>query len=253
LTWRHRAYKLLHKFSAICTPLLVAAVCVVLASQHSTSRNLAVSSFVLMVGVCLMQVRTILHKTYRHNWTPLFVYGTLKSGMYWNRKFLSLGAEFLAPATTVDRFPLVTGKCGVPYLLVDHEGKGHQVRGELWLVDAETIEGLDQYEGLVKGYYTRREVRLDVGRLGIMHAHVYGLQRSSPCLLSLPHLEVYDSTWHQFHYRAVEHILLKQKMYLQGFPQYCRKGVLHPICGIKDDACTEPHLYKPRLIRTVTS
>jgi hypothetical protein len=40
------------------------------------------------------------------------------------------------------RFPLVVGRCGVPYLLHDAEGGDGSFRvvGELWRVDEETLE-----------------------------------------------------------------------------------------------------------------
>lgn len=90
----------------------------------------------------------------------LFVYGTLKKGMHWHTKFLS-ASRYLGAATTTIARPLVVGACGVPYLL-DRPGTGQRVRGEVYEIDSDTLEGLDDYEGLSKGYYARIEVSVDM-------------------------------------------------------------------------------------------
>jgi uncharacterized protein (DUF1810 family) len=56
----------------------------------------------------------------------IFVYGTLKRGFHWNRKFLTF-ASYHSEARTVEAFPLVHGTSGVPYLLADLPGKGNKV------------------------------------------------------------------------------------------------------------------------------
>ena len=108
----------------------------------------------------------------------LFVYGTLKRGMHWHSKFLShKGVHFCGEATTEAPVRLTVGKCGVPYLLLttpsaaSTQGAGGAsatspgveaqpqtevdapkcVHGELWIVDDDTLTGLDQYEGVGKG------------------------------------------------------------------------------------------------------
>jgi hypothetical protein len=48
----------------------------------------------------------------------LFVYGTLKAGFQWHEKYMT-GAVRLGKAVTVDRFALVVGDSGVPYVLGD--------------------------------------------------------------------------------------------------------------------------------------
>ena len=89
----------------------------------------------------------------------LFFYGTLKRNFHWNQKFLSQ-SEFIMEVTTVDVFPLVIGQCGVPYLLGDLPGQGKCVRGEVWKVNSETLLGLDEYEGITKGYYCRKTIKV---------------------------------------------------------------------------------------------
>ena len=71
------------------------------------------------------------HHHQQHHHHQLSRYGTLKRGMHWHKKFLSHGALRVGEATTVDRFPLVVGRCGVPYLLTDQRGRGGRVQGEV--------------------------------------------------------------------------------------------------------------------------
>eukprot|EP00927_Polykrikos_kofoidii_P052155 TRINITY_DN4593_c0_g1_i1.p1 TRINITY_DN4593_c0_g1~~TRINITY_DN4593_c0_g1_i1.p1 ORF type:complete len:637 (+),score=90.33 TRINITY_DN4593_c0_g1_i1:31-1911(+) len=178
-------------------------------------------------------------------WTLLFLYGTLKRGMHWNSKFLSTGAVFLSKARSVGTFPLVVGRCGVPYLLFDQYGSGHRVRGEIWAVDADTLEGLDDYEGLTKGYYVRQPLVVQEEACPFRHltVEVYAVRSSSEALRRLQPLEEYTLEWHRQNYRAVEHIILKQRLHLQGAPEYSCKHRRHPSCSIDDDAvggCLRP-------------
>lgn len=177
--------------------------------------------------------------------TTLFVYGTLKRGMHWNEKFLSRGAQYLGEATTAERFPLVVGRCGVPYLLHDCQGQGFRVHGELWRVDEDTLEGLDQYEGIGKAYYSKPSLRvtwLD----NEVDAHAYVMQVSPPALRSLPHHSIYTMECHRARYQAVEHIMLKQQLYLQGKTMYNTPGFAHPGRSIEDDAGESPRDYTAR-------
>lgn len=81
--------------------------------------------------------------------TLVFVYGTLKRGGAWNH--LLRDAEFLGSGMTVDRRPMIID--GIPYLL--DEDAGHQVRGELFGVDASTLRALDSLEGNGRWYERR--------------------------------------------------------------------------------------------------
>ena len=88
----------------------------------------------------------------------LFVYGTLKRGMQWHDKFLARDAHFCGRATTMVRLRLTVGNCGVPYLLLPEDNtepladvEGRQIHGELWIVNDDTLLGMDQYEGIGKG------------------------------------------------------------------------------------------------------
>jgi gamma-glutamylcyclotransferase (GGCT)/AIG2-like uncharacterized protein YtfP len=76
----------------------------------------------------------------------LFVYGTLKRGFHWHKKFL-YNAWFISEAVTCEPHALVVGESGVPYMLQGVEG-GKQVKGEVFLIDDEILAGLDDYEGV---------------------------------------------------------------------------------------------------------
>jgi gamma-glutamylaminecyclotransferase len=78
--------------------------------------------------------------------TRVFVYGTLKRG-FSNHPLLER-AEWLGAARTRGRWPLViAGSWFVPCLL-ERPGDGHHVRGEVYAVDAPTLEALDELEGV---------------------------------------------------------------------------------------------------------
>lgn len=83
----------------------------------------------------------------------LFVYGTLKSGFHWNKKYLSIGAELVGPCTTRSAMPLVVGESGVPYMLAEaapgSKEQAARVTGELWRIDDECLAGLDEVCSLV--------------------------------------------------------------------------------------------------------
>jgi len=94
----------------------------------------------------------------------LFVYGTLKRGFHWHGKFLQRNADYIGKGKSVEKFPLVFGSSGVPYCLYDLKGSGYQVEGELYWVDEETLEGLDEYEGVIKKHYIRRKIKIEAVR-----------------------------------------------------------------------------------------
>jgi gamma-glutamylaminecyclotransferase len=85
----------------------------------------------------------------------VFVYGTLKRGQHNHNRFLAT-STFLGPATTAERWRMITG--GYPVVLPNHHRAGAgRIRGELYEVDDQTLEALDRLEG--NGHlYLRREV-----------------------------------------------------------------------------------------------
>lgn len=152
---------------------------------------------------------------------PLFVYGTLKKGFHWHDKFLKRRSSRVGVCETRSKYPLVVGASGVPYCLGDCKGRGHCVRGELYMVDQETLQGLDDYEGLGKGHYIR--VRVPVRPLSNESnawppdAEMYVKAESSSELRALKPFKEYTRTMHRERYHAIKHIQVKQQMYLSEF------------------------------------
>lgn len=142
----------------------------------------------------------------------LFFYGTLKKGFHWNQKFLS-HSELIGTAKTVDMFPLVVGQSGVPYLLGDLPGKGKNIIGEVWKVNEETLLGLDEYEGVSKGYYCRKTIKVLLNSKE-MEVDVYFKTESSEELRNSEYFEEYTLKYHLEHYKAIRHIQVKQLAYL---------------------------------------
>ena len=70
----------------------------------------------------------------------IFVYGTLKGG-FWNHYLLE-DCEFFSSAATVPTYKMIEN--GFPVVMPDPEGK--PVAGEIYTVDDETLERLDQLE-----------------------------------------------------------------------------------------------------------
>lgn len=122
----------------------------------------------------------------------------------------------------MDAFPLVIGQCGVPYLIYDPEvhDQGHQIYGELWEIDDETLMNLDEYEGIKKGHYMRRPIKTILGRGAktgpTLTAFCYfSAKTTHHQILTVDLLPEYTMQHHQEIYKPIRHILVKQQMYLQ--------------------------------------
>lgn len=130
----------------------------------------------------------------------VFVYGTLKSGQPNHVHMESLGCHLVAAGHTEQAFPLViTSRWNLPFLL-HVPGKGHQIYGEVYDVDDEGLEWLDQFEGhpLV---YERDLVRVRMPLHADMRPNheqlcecwVYFLKSFEPSMLQLEMHSSYDS------------------------------------------------------------
>ncbi len=105
----------------------------------------------------------------------------------------------------------------MPYCFFERES-GPLVCGEWWLVNAEGLRGLDEYEGVSKGHYRRCEIDIIVDD-DVQRAHVYApsaafavtLERS---LADQPSIENYTLQMHEAVYSPIAHIDLKQSLYL---------------------------------------
>jgi len=151
----------------------------------------------------------------------LFFYGTLKSGFHWNTKYLSGASLVSRHCLTAERFPLVVDESGVPYLLGDLTEQGERVCGEVWAVDDITLQGLDEFEGIGKGYYSRRPITVECKdekkkAPRTMQVQAYFLDISSATLRSSTFLREYPLKMHQSLYNPIRHILVKQNRYLSA-------------------------------------
>ncbi|XP_022087114.1 gamma-glutamylaminecyclotransferase C-like isoform X2 [Acanthaster planci] len=132
----------------------------------------------------------------------LFVYGTLKRGQPNAEQFGPENgvAKYFGQARTVQKWPLViASQCNIPYLL-DMEGSGNNVLGEIYEVDDEMLQHCDFFEGC-PGYYQRTSIRVQLTedstgsrvKGDTEEVWVYILQDFKDHLLELPQYECYDS------------------------------------------------------------
>jgi len=130
-----------------------------------------------------------------------------------HKKFLSF-ARFIGHGTTCELYPLVVGESGVPYLLGDMPGQEKSVCGELWWVDSDTLEGLDEYEGVRKGHYERRPIEVLSEEGNTVVADVYFKVSSSEELRTYEQHSEYTLQMHHELYRPIRHIEVKQQLYI---------------------------------------
>jgi len=131
----------------------------------------------------------------------LFVYGTLKRKFFNNRILLEFDSQFQAVYRSVDKWPMVVGRWGVPYLL-PLKGNGHQITGEIWEVDDKGLEALDVLEGLAQGLYTRETIAVSPieNPAGVELAQAYVKTSVDNELLGLPYVETYSIEEHSEKY-----------------------------------------------------
>lgn len=107
-----------------------------------------------------------------------FVYGTLKRGFpnheEWMKPF-----KYITNGTTCDKFPLIVGGIYHSPILLNEQGNGHIIKGELFGVDDEGLKTLDAIESVGKpNGYIRIEVEITDGKSN-MNAWVYVKDRTS--------------------------------------------------------------------------
>ena len=117
--------------------------------------------------------------------TAIFVYGTLKRGGKYHH-YLT-GQKFVSAACTTAGYTLYQ-PADYPAMVQD-ESDPNGVTGELWSVNAECLEKLDQLEGVHAQLYARLPVPLISGSSSLT-AESYLYLRP---VAGLPHL---GSTWH---------------------------------------------------------
>ncbi|KAF6136077.1 hypothetical protein GIB67_000481 [Kingdonia uniflora] len=93
----------------------------------------------------------------------IFTYGTLKQDFPNHPLIQSLiltgDANYLGVHHTLHKYPLVCGPHRVPFLL-NFQGQGHHIRGELYSVSKHGLDRMDELEGTSRGHYERLPVDL---------------------------------------------------------------------------------------------
>lgn len=93
----------------------------------------------------------------------VFVYGTLKDGL--SNNVLLRSATFVSRGCTVKPYIMYdTG--GFP--VVFQETEKHNVSGEVYEVDDQTLQRLDRLEGH-PSFFERREITVDLADTGVQH------------------------------------------------------------------------------------
>lgn len=89
----------------------------------------------------------------------VFVYGTLKEGF--TNAPINDGDRVAGEFQTVRRFPLfVIGEYYIPWL-VDQEGEGSHIQGQVFCTDTRTLRRMDELEMLDQpGWFTRRRIQV---------------------------------------------------------------------------------------------
>ncbi|XP_075419570.1 gamma-glutamylaminecyclotransferase [Tenrec ecaudatus] len=141
--------------------------------------------------------------------THVFVYGTLKRGQPNHQVLLDSShgwAALRGQGRTAEPHPLViAGQHNIPYLL-SLPGRGHCVAGEIYAVDEQMLQFLDEFEGC-PDMYQRTLVRIEVlmweGKRSApaetpaadstMQCFVYSTATYSPEWALLPYHDNYDS------------------------------------------------------------
>ncbi|XP_067842704.1 gamma-glutamylaminecyclotransferase-like isoform X2 [Heptranchias perlo] len=96
--------------------------------------------------------------------TNVFVYGTLKQGQP-NHRYMTDGSKgkgkYCGKGCTDEKFPLViASEHNIPFLL-NVPGSGHKIAGEIYLVDDQLLQFLDEFESCPK-IYQRSPARIRV-------------------------------------------------------------------------------------------
>lgn len=102
----------------------------------------------------------------------VFVYGTLKRGCD-NHRILLVNSKFVSNAKTLHPYPMVCKYPSLPYL-IDAEGEGFCMYGEVYDVGYRTMLRLDELKGY-PDHYTRREIEVVLDDGSIAKATSYFL------------------------------------------------------------------------------
>ncbi|GCB71150.1 gamma-glutamylaminecyclotransferase-like isoform X1 [Scyliorhinus torazame] len=138
----------------------------------------------------------------------VFVYGTLKKGQP-NHHYMVDGTKgkglYCGTGHTHQKYPLViAGKFNIPFLL-HLPGKGHEIAGEIYLIDDQLLQFLDEFESC-PDLYQRRPVGVRVAEWqdiantlevkpnvdGMLECFLYNTTNYEQDWLKLPYYNNYD-------------------------------------------------------------
>ncbi|XP_075708563.1 protein O-mannosyl-transferase TMTC4 isoform X3 [Rhinoderma darwinii] len=138
----------------------------------------------------------------------IFVYGTLKKGQP-NANVMTDPkhgkAVFKGTGRTIDKYPLVIAQeANIPFLM-NVPGTGHHIAGEIYSVDDQMLQFLDEFESC-PDMYQRTIKRIEIVEWGgkddspeeraaanAIECFVYSTTSYQPEWLNLPHFDCYDS------------------------------------------------------------
>ncbi|XP_071492948.1 putative gamma-glutamylcyclotransferase CG2811 [Diadema antillarum] len=131
----------------------------------------------------------------------VFVYGTLKRGQPNHHVITDFkeGYKLIGEGQTQSKWPLViASEFNIPFLL-DSEGEGHNVAGEVYEVNDSVFAKLDELEGY-PGFYDRRQVSIamttpanDTTSHQVLQCWLYFLPKFKPDMKDLEKYSNYDS------------------------------------------------------------
>lgn len=128
----------------------------------------------------------------------VFVYGTLKRGLY-NHRLLERGnARFMGEVRTKRaQHVMLLADAGYPYLVKSTTDDARVIDGELYSVDDDTLTLLDELEEVSTGMYTRETIEVErrEGPRATEEAYYY-LAGDREDLARLPRIEAYDKALH---------------------------------------------------------
>jgi gamma-glutamylaminecyclotransferase len=101
----------------------------------------------------------------------VFVYGTLKRG-FDNHRILA-NSKFISTAHTLHSYPMISIYKAFPYL-IDVEGEGFCVNGEVYETNYRTMLRIDELKGR-PDHYTMREIEVVLEDKTVVKAIVYFL------------------------------------------------------------------------------
>ena len=125
----------------------------------------------------------------------LFVYGTLKKGYSNHEKYLC-NSLFMGTYKTTLKYPLVIAGKRFSPVLIPEEGIGHYVIGEMYKVNLDILDKVDELESVGKLYgYSRNTIRVTcLENKNTEYCHAYFKRREKLDIIHSGYLEKYSDS-----------------------------------------------------------